>query len=59
MFLVRGNGRGPINGPERSDVSMIVPAFSSPFKAPQAVLPELTKPVPSTIVRPEPIWSYS
>src|SRR5437879_2214146 len=34
-------------------MSLIVPGFSSPFKAWRGLVPELTKPVPSTIVPPE------
>jgi hypothetical protein len=45
--------------PVSTDISLIIPGFSSAFKAPQTAAPELTKPVPSTIVPPEPIWSYS
>jgi len=40
-----------------ADISLIVPAFSSGFKAPAACRPELTKSVPSTIVPANSIWS--
>ena len=36
--------------PASTDISLILPGFSSGFKARQPWPPELTKPVPSTIV---------
>ena len=40
-----------------TDISLIFPGFSSAFKAPSAQPPELTKPLPSTIVPAKSIGS--
>src|SRR6476661_8407229 len=51
-LLVRGNGRRQANAPASSNISMINRGFSSTFKARLSRVMELTKPVSSTIVRP-------
>ena len=51
FWLKAKEGAGGRIAGNDTDISLIIPAFSSGFKAPRGLAPpELTKPLPSTIV---------